>query len=104
MEYSLLIGSAGSAPFLLAFFLTVFGKLRIDSETYPLMNFAGAALSRHASLLIDYHKTGINPIGLKCAQSSCFEQNPSPKAGFLYAVRSIVRSLGGTMPLQDSSE
>ncbi|MFZ2455396.1 MAG: hypothetical protein WAX07_02860 [Candidatus Altiarchaeia archaeon] len=54
MDYSLLIGSVGSALLLLAFFLTVFGKLKIDSETYALMNFAGAALSCYASLLIGY--------------------------------------------------
>lgn len=54
MEYSLLIGSAGSSLLLLAFFLTVFGKLKIESETYSLMNFTGAALSCYASLLIDY--------------------------------------------------
>jgi|WetSurMetagenome_2_1015567.scaffolds.fasta_scaffold18311_3 hypothetical protein len=54
MEYSLWIGSAGAALLLLAFFLTVFGKLKIESGTYTLMNFAGAALSCYASLLIDY--------------------------------------------------
>jgi hypothetical protein len=54
MEYSLLIGSAGSALLLLAFFLTIFGKLKIDSKAYALMNFAGAALSCYASLLIEY--------------------------------------------------
>jgi hypothetical protein len=54
MEYSVLAGSVGSGLLLLAFFLTVFRGLKVDSAAYALMNFTGAALSCYASLLISY--------------------------------------------------
>ena len=54
MDHSVAVGTAGSGLLLLAFFLALFGKLRIESRAYTAMNFAGAALSCYASYLIGY--------------------------------------------------
>ena len=49
-----LIGSAGVALLLVAFFLNLFGRLRQDSVAYALLNMVGAGLSCYASFLIGF--------------------------------------------------
>lgn len=54
MDYSVIIGSAGVALLLLAFFLTLFKIMKQDSASYAIMNIFGAGLSCYASALIGF--------------------------------------------------
>ena len=49
-----IVGSAGVALLLLAFFLNLFRYLRADGTPYLLLNFVGAALACLSSYLIDF--------------------------------------------------
>ena len=49
-----IVGSAGVALLLLAFFLNLFRYLRADGTLYLLLNFVGAALACLSSYLIDF--------------------------------------------------
>jgi hypothetical protein len=53
MTFSTLIGSIGVTLLLLAFFLNLFGFLKVGKR-YALLNLIGGALSAYASYLIDY--------------------------------------------------
>lgn len=48
------VGSAGVALLLLAFFLNLFRYLRADGPLYLLLNLVGAALACLSSYLIDF--------------------------------------------------
>jgi hypothetical protein len=48
------VGSAGVALLLLAFFLNLFRYLRADGSLYLLLNLVGAALACLSSYLIDF--------------------------------------------------
>lgn len=52
--YSTLIGSAGVALLLIAFFLNLIKRLPQDSVAYTLLNLVGAALAGYASWLIGF--------------------------------------------------
>ena len=54
MNQSEIVGSAGVAILLAAFFLSLFRFLSQESKTYALMNMIGAALSCYASWLIHF--------------------------------------------------
>jgi hypothetical protein len=54
MEYSTLIGSMGVSLLLLAFFLSLFGTITQQSDSYLWLNFVGAALAAYASWMIHY--------------------------------------------------
>lgn len=54
INVSVLTGSSGVFLLLLAFFLNLLRKLKVDSPAYLLLNFSGAGLSCYASYLIDY--------------------------------------------------
>lgn len=54
MSESEIIGSAGVALLLVAFFLSLFGFLPQGSRRYASMNLVGAGLSCYASWLIDF--------------------------------------------------
>lgn len=51
---SSLIGSAGVALLLVAFFLNLFGFLSAKSKLYGILNVVGAGLSCYASTLIHF--------------------------------------------------
>jgi hypothetical protein len=51
---STLIGSAGVALLLVAFFLSLIKRLAQDSVAYTLLNLVGAALAGYASWLIGF--------------------------------------------------
>jgi hypothetical protein len=51
---SVIIGSTGVALLLIAFFLTLFGIIKVASKTYAFMNIIGSALSGFASIMINY--------------------------------------------------
>ncbi len=54
LEFPVVIGSAGVALLLLAFFLSLFKFMRQDSKAYMLMNVFGGGLSAYASYLINF--------------------------------------------------
>ncbi len=52
--FSTVIGSAGVAMLLVAFFLNLVHRLAQDSVAYTLLNLVGATLSGYASWLIGF--------------------------------------------------
>ena len=54
MSFSNLIGSLGVALLLIAFFLSLFKFISIESRLYIGLNIIGACLSCYASFLIHY--------------------------------------------------
>jgi hypothetical protein len=54
MPFSSIIGSAGVAMLLVAFFLNLFRFISREAWTYLLLNILGAGLSCYASVLIQY--------------------------------------------------
>jgi len=49
-----LIGTIGVTILLIAYFLNLIHKIKNDSLTYLLLNFAGAAIACFASVLLKY--------------------------------------------------
>ncbi|HEX5315941.1 MAG TPA: hypothetical protein VFX22_04745 [Candidatus Kapabacteria bacterium] len=54
MSKSDIIGSAGVALLLIAYFLNLFKQLGQESKAYGILNLVGAGLACYASLMIGY--------------------------------------------------
>lgn len=54
MDYPAIVASVGVGLLLLAFFLSVAGKMNVQRRSYAMLNVVGAGLSCYASWLIDF--------------------------------------------------